>query len=146
MASMSDLEKYYNKFNEEKRLDSRHGKVEFDISMKYIHECINLCKRDKNYTVTNDEIKIMDIGAGTGRYSIALAQEGYDVSAVELVKHNLGLLKAKNSTVKAYQGNALKLKRFDNQAFDITLLFGPMYHLFNIDDKVQALRDRKSVV
>ena len=28
----------------------------------------------------------MDIGAGTGRYSVALAEEGFDVTAVELVK------------------------------------------------------------
>ena len=34
---MTDLEKYYNKFNEEKRLNSRHGHVEFVVSMKYIH-------------------------------------------------------------------------------------------------------------
>ena len=26
---MTELEKYYNKFNEEKRLKSRHGQVEF---------------------------------------------------------------------------------------------------------------------
>ena len=26
---MTELEKYYNKFNEEKRLGSRHGQVEF---------------------------------------------------------------------------------------------------------------------
>lgn len=66
----------------------------------------------------------MDIGAGTGRYSVALAEEGFDVTAVELVKHNLGILKSKNSSVKAYQGNALKLKRFEDETFDITLLFG----------------------
>ena len=35
---MTELEKYYNKFNEEKRLGSRHGQVEFTTSMKYIHE------------------------------------------------------------------------------------------------------------
>ena len=30
---MTELEKYYNKFNEEKRLGSRHGQVEFTTSM-----------------------------------------------------------------------------------------------------------------
>jgi len=143
MKSMTDLERYYNKFNEEKRLDSRHGIVEFQISMHYIHKCINLCKNEKQKE--NNKIKIIDIGAGTGRYSVALADEGYDVTAVELVRHNLGLLKAKNSAVKAYQGNALKLKRFENDTFDITILFGPMYHLFNIDDKVKALSEAKRI-
>lgn len=132
---MTELEQYYNKFNEEKRLDSRHGKVEFITSMKYIHE----------YLGGDTTKKILDIGAGTGKYSVALAEEGYDVSAVELVKHNLGLLKAKNSSVKAYQGNALKLRRFENDTFDVTLLFGPMYHLFTKEDKVLALCEAKRV-
>lgn len=132
---MTELEQYYNKFNEEKRLDSRHGKVEFITSMKYIHE----------YLGGDTTKKILDIGAGTGKYSVALAEEGYDVSAVELVKHNLGLLKAKNSSVKAYQGNALKLRRFENDTFDVTLLFGPMYHLFTKEDKVRALCEAKRV-
>lgn len=51
--------------------------------------------------------------AGT---ALALAEEGYDVTAVELVKHNLGRLKQKCSLVKAYQGNALKLKRFEPES------------------------------
>lgn len=132
---MTEIEKYYNKFNEEKRLDSRHGRVEFITSMKYIHD----------YLDEEKKAKILDIGAGTGRYSVALAQEGYDVTAVELVKHNLGLLKAKGSTVKAFQGNALNLKRFANDTFDVTLLFGPMYHLFTFEDKVKALTEAKRV-
>ena len=34
--------------------------------------------------VTNrEDIKILDIGAGTGRYSVSLCEEGYDVTAVE---------------------------------------------------------------
>lgn len=130
------LEDYYNKFNEEKRLTSRHGQIEFRTSIHYIHECIEELKREGR-----ENIKIMDIGAGTGRYSVALAEEGFDVTAVELVKHNLGILKSKNSSVKAYQGNALKLKRFEDETFDITLLFGPMYHLFGQEDKVKALKE-----
>ena len=135
---MTELEEYYNKFNEEKRLNSRHGQVEFRVSMKYIHEFLP-------QGIANDQIKILDIGAGTGRYSVALANEGYDVTAVELVKYNLGILKQKNSSVKAYQGNALKLKRFEDNTFDLTLLFGPMYHLFDYEDKKKALSEAKRV-
>ena len=66
--SRDKLEVYYNKFNEDKRLTRRHGKVEFITSMKYIHKVL------ENYS----DPKILDIGAGTGRYSIALADEGFD--------------------------------------------------------------------
>ena len=31
--AMTELEQHYNKFNEEKRLDSRHGRVEFITSI-----------------------------------------------------------------------------------------------------------------
>ncbi len=135
---MTELEEYYNKFNEEKRLSSRHGQVEFITSMKYIHKYINpQCPAN--------EFKILDIGAGTGRYSVALAEEGYDVTAVELVKYNLGILKSKNSSVKAMQGNALNLKKLKDEQFDLTLLFGPMYHLFGFEDKKRALEEAKRV-
>ncbi len=128
---MTNIEKYYNKFNEDKRLLRRHGNVEYVTSMKYIHD----------YLDDEKQSKIIDIGAGTGRYSVALANEGYDVTAVELVKYNLGILKSKGANVKAYQGNALKLSKFEDEMFDVTLLFGPMYHLCRFEDKVQALKE-----
>lgn len=159
---MTELEQYYNKFNEEKRLNSRHGQVEFRLSMKYIHEVIEktmtdyISEQSASNTLNNNQpnpvttlrpkdIKILDIGAGTGRYSVALAEEGYDVTAVELVKYNLGILKKKNSSVKAMQGNALNLKKLSSNTFDITLLFGPMYHLFGFEDKKKALLEAKRV-
>lgn len=130
-----ELEKHYNKFCEDKRLTRKYAQVEFLTSMKYIHE----------YLDNNKEAKILDVGAGTGRYSVALANEGYDVTAVELVKHNLGVLKSKGSTVKAYQGTALNLSRFSENTFDVTLVFGPMYHLYTHEDKVKALEEAKRV-
>lgn len=135
---MNDLEIYYNKFNEEKRLNSRHGQIEFRTSMKYIHDHLDPA-------LPASEIRILDIGAGTGRYSVALANEGYDVTAVELVKYNLGILKSKKSSVKAMQGNALNLSKLPNDHFDLTLLFGPMYHLFGYEDKKKALLEAKRV-
>ena len=138
---MTELELYYNKFNEEKRLDSRHGQVEFVTSMKYIHKYLDIIEAEK----PKHEIKILDVGAATGRYSVPLAEEGYDVTAVELVKHNLARLKAKGSTVKAYQGNAMKLKRFEDNSFDMVLVFGPMYHLHEKEEKLRALSEAKRV-
>ena len=151
---MSELEKYYNKFNEDKRLQSRHGQVEFITSMKYIHRCLDELQEKGFHEAgaiegqdrcDNSAIRILDIGAGTGRYSVKLAEEGYDVTAVELVKYNLGILKAKKSQVKAFQGNALNLKRFEDEEFDLTLLFGPMYHLFCFEDKLRALMEAARV-
>lgn len=139
---MTELELYYNKFNEEKRLDSRHGQVEFVTSMKYIHAYLDKLEQDK----PRGEIKILDVGAATGRYSVPLSEEGYDVTAVELVKHNLARLKAKGSSVKAYQGNAMKLKRFEDNSFDLVLVFGPMYHLHEREEKIRALSEAKRVV
>lgn len=133
-----ELEKYYNKFCEDKRLTRKYGQVEYLTSMKYIHEYLGDSEDKGNK-------KILDVGAGTGRYSVTLANEGYDVTAVELVKHNLGILKSKGSTVKAYQGTALDLSRFEENTFDMTLIFGPMYHLYNIQDKVKVLQEAKRV-
>lgn len=140
---MTELEQYYNKFNEEKRLASRHGQVEFAVSMKYIHKYLEQLMAETGKAA--NALRVLDVGAGTGRYSVALAEEGYDVTAVELVKYNLGILKKKGSSVKAYQGNALNLKRFADDSFDMTLVFGPMYHLFGDEDKVKALTEAKRV-
>lgn len=152
---MTELEAYYNKFNEEKRLDSRHGQVEYRVSMKYIHRYLDEAAAKFAEAAVSDgrmdadavrsRIKLLEIGAGTGRYSVALAEEGYDVTAVELVKYNLGILKKKAGSVRAIQGNAMNLKKLASDSFDVTLLFGPMYHLFGFEDKRKALREAKRV-
>lgn len=147
---MTQLEEYYNKFNEEKRFDSRHGQVEYRVSMKYIHMYLDeaetrMASVDFSGGSLRSQVRLLDIGAGTGRYSVALAEEGYDVTAVELVKYNLGILKKKASSVKAMQGNAMNLKKLESDSFDVTLLFGPMYHLFGFEDKRKALHEAKRV-
>ena len=131
------LENYYNKFKENKRLLSRHGQVEFLTTLKYIHECLD----------GMEKAKILDVGAGTGRYSFELAEEGHDVTALELVEHNLDVLKSQKgrAKIKAYQGNAMDLSRFSDDTFDVTLVFGPMYHLFQYEDKLKALNEAKRV-
>ena len=71
------IEEHYSTYEEDTRLTSKHGNIEFVTTMKYIHDYV---KKGG---------KILDVGAGTGRYSIALAREGYCVNAIELVEHNI---------------------------------------------------------
>jgi len=131
---MSYLEDYYNSYDEEGRLLSRHGQVEYLTTMKYIRECLA--------GITDP--KLLEVGAGTGRYSVTLAKEGVNVTAVELIQHNLEILKSKldgSEPITAIQGNALDLSAFPDSSFDITLLLGPMYHLYTREEKLQALSE-----
>ena len=140
---MNEIEQYYNKFNEDKRLLSRHGRVEFYVTYTYIQRHLSAVLDERK--CAKSDIKIMDIGAGTGAYCIPLADEGYTVSAVEMVKHNLGILKKKTKLVDARQGNACNMKKYAVDTFDVTLLFGPMYHLFSHEDKIKALSEAKRI-
>lgn len=141
---MDKLSQYYNKFNEEKRLNSRHGQMEFRVTMKYVHLYLDQIMEERGYK-SKAELQILDIGAGTGRYSVPLCEEGYSVTAVELVKYNLGILKKKQSNVNAMQGNAMNLKKLSSETYDLTLLFGPMYHLLTREEKIKALSEAKRV-
>ena len=128
------LNEYYNRYDEEGRLLSRHGQVEYRTTMKYIRESL----------AGVDDPAILEVGAGTGRYSVTLAKQGYRVTAVELIEHNLQQLCAKldgTEPITALQGNALDLSFLPDGAFDLTMLLGPMYHLYTRADQLRALSE-----
>lgn len=130
-----NLNDYYNKFNEDKRLKTRHGRVEFIVTMKYIEEIV------KNYK----KPKILDLGAGCGAYSIPLS-EYYDVTALELVKHNLKVIEKNSQNIKLIHGNATNLSMLEDNSFDVILIFGPMYHLISTEEKLKCLNEAKRVL
>ncbi|NLO47065.1 MAG: class I SAM-dependent methyltransferase [Clostridiales bacterium] len=126
------LASYYASEDEEGRLALRHGQVEFLTTIRFI----------ERYLTPN--AKIIEIGAGTGRYSRAIADMGYEVDAVELFSKNIDRFKAKlkpSQTINIIQGNALDLSAFADGSFDITLLLGPLYHLYTESDKRQAISE-----
>ena len=123
---------YSTRCDEDARLDSRHGQVEFLTTMRYIERYLR------------PGMRVLEIGAATGRYSLTLARKGYDVTAIELVQHNINVFRKKmkpGDKVDLQQGNALDLSRFADGSFDMTLLFGPMYHLLVREDQTRALEE-----
>lgn len=132
MEAFEALQQYYENYNEEGRLLSRHGSVEFLTTMRYINKYLR------------PGMRVSEIGAATGRYSHTLARQGYKVDAVELVQHNIDIFNANTQPgedVRIFQGNAKNLSMLSDNTYDITLLLGPMYHLFTVPDQQEALRE-----
>ena len=132
MSTRTDIVSgFYDQADEDSRLRrSRHGQLEYAVTMHYIHR----------FSVPGTSV--LEVGAGTGRYSVALANEGFCVTAVELVESNFAILQ-KNSTgignMQAVRGDATDLSRFSDQSFDMTLVLGPLYHLYDKEDIQKAI-------
>ena len=122
---------FYQQIDEDGRLNrTRHGQLEYCTTMHYIHR----------YAAKGS--RVLEVGAGTGRYSIALAKEGMEVTAVELVEHNLSVLRENSKgleNLRAFQADATDLSRFADDSFDVTLFFGPMYHLYEKEEVHRAI-------
>lgn len=132
METLKAITDYYSGYDEDNRLRSKHGMVEFLTTMRYVKKHLK------------PGMKVLEIGAATGRYSHALAQKGYEVDAVELVQHNIDIFREKTQPgekVRIWQGNAKDLSMFDDDSYDVTLLLGPMYHLFTVEEQKQALAE-----
>ena len=65
-----------------------------------------------------------------------------DVTAVELVDKNLEILREKSKgigNIKSIQGDATKLDTLEDNCFDLTLVFGPLYHLYEKEEVNKAI-------
>jgi len=131
--ALSNIEKHYNKHNEDLRLLRRHGIVEFETTMFHLHRFLQPGQT------------VLDVGAGTGRYCSALMAEGYQVKAVELVRRNIEMFLKREPSADVIQGDARNMPAITSEFADITLLLGPLYHLFGDDEKLKALNEAKRV-
>jgi phospholipid N-methyltransferase len=117
MDVMKYLTEYYNNRNEDGRLNTIHGSVEFLTTMRYIEK----------YLKPGDFI--IEIGAGTGRYSDALTRQSYSMDAVELNEHNIDVFKTNtmpDEKITVTQGNSTDLSVISDDTYNITLVLGPM--------------------
>ena len=131
------VQEVYRRFDESSRITATNaGKVEFFTTVKYI---------EKHLT---PGAKILDIGAGTGVYSLHFARKGFSVSALELADVNIAAFRAQISAedpIDLVQVNALDLSRYESGSFDIVLLLGPLYHLHDEADRLHCIAEAKRV-
>ena len=131
--ALSNIEKHYNKHPEDLRLLRRHGRVEFETTLYHLRRFLK------------PGHMVLDIGAGTGRYTSALMAEGYRVKAVELVRRNIEVFLQREPTADVVQGDARDMAFLPDGLADVTLLLGPLYHLISDSEKLKALREARRV-
>lgn len=131
------VQKIYEVFDENRRLNrSKAARVEFLTTTRYI----------ERYLKPGD--RILDVGAGAGEYSLYFARKGYDVCALELAENNIKAFRAKltpEDHIDVAQGNAMDLSRYADNSFDAVLLFGPLYHLHEEEDRQRCIAEAKRV-
>ena len=94
---------------------------------------------------------VLDIGGGPGLYACWLAQLGYEVHLIDIV--HLHVEQAKEASEKqpraplasAEVGDACALTWSDNTV-DAALMFGPLYHLTDKQDRQKALSEAHRVL
>jgi ubiquinone/menaquinone biosynthesis C-methylase UbiE len=141
MTNFSKVKDYYNNFDEENRLfKDNSGKLEFDMTMNIL-----------NSNIPNDGT-ILDLGGGTGIYSFELAKRGYKVYLADLSDKLCSIARDKKNNINANNicsidvVNAIDLSIYDDNYFDVVLLFGPMYHLLDEDEREKCISEVNRVL
>ena len=129
---------YYGRGLEEVRLTSGPGLLERERTLELLRRYLPAAPA-----------RVADIGAGPGPYSLWLAEQGYTVTARDLmplhVKQLRSAARRRGLVVDAEVGDARGLDLPD-QAFDAVLLFGPLYHLLDREGRLQTLREAARIV
>jgi ubiquinone/menaquinone biosynthesis C-methylase UbiE len=87
---------------------------------------------------------ILDACAGTGRYAFYLANKKHIVTACDLVKHNVDIIKSKPDAEKLFDialCDVLDLSQFESDNFDAVLCMGALYHLRSTEQRTQAITE-----
>jgi ubiquinone/menaquinone biosynthesis C-methylase UbiE len=89
---------------------------------------------------------VADVGGGPGRYAVWLAERGYQVHLIDPVPLHIeqaaaaAKIRPMASLASAEAGDARALPLSD-QSVDVVLLLGPLYHLTERGDRLQALAE-----
>lgn len=135
MSSKSMLHWYYNEGKEQARLSDGGGALE------------RLRMQELLSRFLPDSGIVYDVGGAAGVYAIWLAEQNYTVHLLDLVPLHIeqALTDSQGKLASATVGNALSLPYDDNSA-DVVLLLGPLYHLTDYEDRIQALRETYRVL
>jgi SAM-dependent methyltransferase len=130
-------EHYESDIVEAERLTSGAGRLELARTKEIIRRHL-----------PRGPLEIVDVGGGAGVHAAWLAEDGHTVHVVDPMARHVEAarrLADGRRRVTAEVGDARRLAA-DNDSVDAVLLLGPLYHLTDRADRVQALHEAARVV
>lgn len=89
--------------------------------------------------------KVLEFGPGWGNLTIQLALTGYDVTAIDIEKNFLDLirkrLKQVSCTARIIHGDFLDVQKLDNEYFDVIIFQNCFHHCFNFHQLIERIRN-----
>lgn len=131
---MSEVISHYTATPEDSRLHFGWGMLEFARTQELILRHLPSPPRT-----------ILDVGGGTGTYSAWLGSLGYKTHLVDIVPAQVEIASRTSGIASAEVGDARKIRRA-SESVDEVLLLGPLYHLVEQSDRLQALREARRVL
>ena len=93
---------------------------------------------------------VLDACAAYGVYAFPLAENGYKVTAGDIVAHHVEALREKQKETpalqKIYHGSICDLSSFADNSFDAVLNLGAYYHITNKNERDKSISESKRVV
>ncbi|WP_175407395.1 bifunctional 2-polyprenyl-6-hydroxyphenol methylase/3-demethylubiquinol 3-O-methyltransferase UbiG [Streptomyces sp. TRM64462] len=87
--------------------------------------------------------RVLDVGGGPGAHAQWLVEDGYTVHLVDPVPRHIEQARETGATVELGDARALTA---DDGTYDAVLVLGPLYHLLQRKERLQALAEARRVV
>jgi SAM-dependent methyltransferase len=130
---LGDISAYYDRETEHEHGRLEKHQLEHDLTWRYLDRYLP------------PQGKLLEIGCATGRYTLELARRGYQLAALDLSPGNIERCRENlaaadlEGQVRLLEADARDLSRLKEEIFDAVLLMGPLYHLVEKADRMQAL-------
>jgi ubiquinone/menaquinone biosynthesis C-methylase UbiE len=134
-----EIAEHYLQGRESERLSGEHGELELLRTQAILAR-----------NLPRAPAAILDIGGAAGIHAFPLAEQGYQVHLIDPVELHLAQARSYEATsgitlASIGRGDARRLEIPTGSA-DAVLLLGPLYHLIEQSDRLQALREARRVL
>jgi ubiquinone/menaquinone biosynthesis C-methylase UbiE len=135
-----EIARHYASGYEESRLNAGSGKLENERTRDFLERFL-----------PPPPAVILDVGGGPGVHACWLARQGYEVHLIDITPLHVELareasLRQADAPVASVDVGDARALSWSAESADAVLLFGPLYHLTEREDRLRALREAHRVL